>query len=76
MNKFDEEAAKKFVAFLLSKEAQEIFKEKNFEYPLAAGVEAYSELKPLSKINPVKCNLGDLDKVEATQKVLEAADCL
>lgn len=70
------EAAKKFVAFLLSKEAQEVFKTENYEYPLAAGVEAYEKLKPLSKINPVKCDLGDLDKIEATQKALEAAGCL
>ncbi|MCH2207837.1 MAG: iron ABC transporter substrate-binding protein [Lentisphaerales bacterium] len=70
------EAAKKFVAFILSKEAQEIFKTENFEYPLAAGVVAYEKLKPLSKINPVKCDLGDLDKIEATQKALEAAGCL
>jgi iron(III) transport system substrate-binding protein len=70
------EAAQKFITFLLSKEAQEIFKEVNFEYPLAAGVEAYKDLKSLKEINPVKCDLGDLDKVEATQKVLEAAGCL
>ncbi|MCM8533900.1 MAG: iron ABC transporter substrate-binding protein [Lentisphaeraceae bacterium] len=69
-------AAQKFVDFLLSKEAQEIFKEENFEYPLAASVEAYKDLKPLKEINPVKCDLGDLDKIENTQKVLEAAGCL
>lgn len=70
------EAAKKFIEFLLSKEAQEIFKTVNFEYPLAAGVEAYEALKPLKEINPVKCDLGSLDNIEATQKALEAAGCL
>ena len=70
------EAAQQFIDFLLSKEAQEIFKEENFEYPLAAGVEAYKALKPLKEINPVKCDLGSLDNIEATQKALEAAGCL
>ena len=70
------EAAKKFISFLLSKEAQEIFKEVNYEYPLAAGVKAYADLKPLAEIDPVDCNLEDLDKVELTQKVLEDAGCL
>ena len=70
------EAAQQFIDFLLSKEAQEIFKTENFEYPLASGVETYKELKPLSEINPVKCDLGSLDNIEATQKALEAAGCL
>lgn len=70
------EAAQQFIDFLLSKEAQEIFKEENFEYPLAAGIEAYKGLKPLKAINPVKCDLGSLDNIEATQKALEAAGCL
>lgn len=70
------EAAQQFIDFLLSKEAQEIFKTENFEYPLAAGVEAYEALKPLKEINPVKCDLGSLDNIEATQKALEAAGCL
>lgn len=69
-------AAQQFIDFLLSEEAQIIFKEENFEYPLAAGVDAYKELKPLKDINPVKCDLGSLDNIEATQKALEAAGCL
>ena len=70
------EAAQQFIDFLLSKKAQEIFKDKNFEYPLAAGMEAYEALKPLKDINPVKIDLGSLDNIEATQKALEAAGCL
>ncbi|MCM8524877.1 MAG: iron ABC transporter substrate-binding protein [Lentisphaeraceae bacterium] len=70
------EAAQQFIDFLLSKEAQEIFKTENYEYPLASGVETYKELKPLKEINPVKVDLGSLDNVEATQKALEAAGCL
>jgi len=70
------EAAQQFIDFLLSKDAQIIFKDKNYEYPLTSGVEAYKELKPLIEINPVKCDLGSLDNIEATQKALEAAGCL
>ncbi len=60
-----------FVNFLLSKEAQEFFKDSNFEYPLAAGIAANAELKPLSEIDPVKIDLGDLDQIEETIILLE-----
>lgn len=68
--------ARDFVRFLLSEEAQTFYKEKNFEYPLAAGVDAYSELKPLDKINPIDIDLGDLDQVEETEKLLEETGAL
>ena len=68
--------AEKFVAFLLSKPAQELFKNKNFEYPLAQGVTAVEGLKPLAEINPVKVDLGSLDKLEETQKLLKDAGAL
>ena len=70
------EAAQKFIDFMLSKEAQEIFRDVNYEYPMAAGVNPHEGLKSLAEINPVKCDLGDLEKIEETQKVLEAAGCL
>jgi iron(III) transport system substrate-binding protein len=72
----NKEAAQKLIEFLLSKEAQEFFKDSNFEYPLAAGIEANAALKPLKEINPVDCNLENLDKVDLTQKTLEGAGCL
>ena len=68
--------AEKFVKFLLSPTAQELFKSKNFEYPLASGVAAHEGLKPLTEINPVKVDLGSLDKLEETQKLLKAAGAL
>ena len=75
-NSKNKDNAKKFIAFLLSKEAQEFFKEKNYEYPLASGVEAYKELKPLSSFKPIECSLEDLDNIEQTKKALEDAGCL
>lgn len=68
--------AEKFVAFLLSKKAQESFRNKNFEYPVAQGVGAVEGLKPLAEINPVKIDLGSLDKLEETQKLLKDAGAL
>lgn len=64
-------AAQKFIDWILSEKAQSFFKGSNFEYPLAAGVSAFSELKPLDQINPIKIDLGDLDKIEETIQVLE-----
>ena len=64
-------AAQKFIDWMLSEKAQAHFKEENYEYPLAAGVGAYAELKPLEQINPVKIDLGDLDKIEETVQLLE-----
>lgn len=64
-------AAEKFIDWMLNEKAQAFFKDSNFEYPLAAGVSAFAELKPLEQINPVKIDLGDLDKVEETIQVLE-----
>lgn len=67
------EMAQIFIDYLLSQEGQQSFRTVNFEYPVTKGVEAAKDLKPLSEINPVKVDLGDLDKVEETVKLLE--DC-
>ena len=64
-------AAQKFIDWMLSEKAQAFFKDSNYEYPLAAGVGAFAELKPLEQINPVKIDLGDLDKIEETVQLLE-----
>ena len=75
-NSKNKKAALLFIEFLLSKEAQELFKTVNYEYPLAAGVEAYKELKSLKSFKPVDCSLEDLDKIMETKKALDAAGCL
>ncbi|NQZ58580.1 MAG: iron ABC transporter substrate-binding protein [Lentisphaeraceae bacterium] len=72
----NKDAALKFINFLLSKEGQESFKTVNFEYPVSKGISAVAGLKPLSEINPVKVDLGDLAKVEETEKLLEDTGCL
>jgi len=64
-------AAQKFIDWMLGEKAQAFFKDSNYEYPLAAGVSAFAELKPLDQINPVKIDLGDLDKIEETVELLE-----
>ncbi|MEE9393558.1 MAG: extracellular solute-binding protein, partial [Planctomycetota bacterium] len=42
--------AEKLIEFLLSEKAQRYFAEKDFEYPIAAGVKAHADLEPLDEV--------------------------
>ncbi|HYD09625.1 MAG TPA: iron ABC transporter substrate-binding protein [Acidimicrobiales bacterium] len=56
-----EEAAARFVEFMLGEEAQTFFSEETFEYPLAAGVEPFIEdLPPLVEIAAPEVDLSAL----------------
>lgn len=68
------EAAKRFVEFLLSKEAQEHFATETFEYPLVEGVATDPSLPPLDSLAPPVIDLSDLASVldRATDLVAEA----
>ncbi|MBW3620583.1 MAG: iron ABC transporter substrate-binding protein [Actinobacteria bacterium] len=57
-----QEAAERFVAFLLSEEAQRYFSEETFEYPLAAGVEPSGDVPP---IDPSSVPRVDFDQLGA-----------
>ena len=46
------EEAERFIAFLLSREAQEYFAEETFEYPLAQDVPPAEGVPPLSSLRP------------------------
>lgn len=48
----DQEGARRFIAFLLEREAQEYFAEETFEYPLAEGVPAAGDVPPLRTLRP------------------------
>ncbi|HVE76027.1 MAG TPA: extracellular solute-binding protein [Actinomycetota bacterium] len=52
--------AKKFADFLLEKEAQQLFAQGNYEYPLAAGVAARTELVALDSIRRTPGGLAQL----------------
>jgi iron(III) transport system substrate-binding protein len=54
--------AQKFVAFLSSKQGQEVLsKSKDFQYAIDNGVASNPALKPLSELNPPTVPLGKLD---------------
>lgn len=62
--------ALEFVEYLVGPEGQEYFATETFEYPLVAGVAAYSELPPLDSLDPPEVDLSDLDSLEQTQELL------
>ena len=68
-------AAQKFLAFLVSKPAQEMLAKLDitFEYPLAPGVAANPALKPMSELSPPPLTLKQIgDDREAAQLLREA----
>jgi iron(III) transport system substrate-binding protein len=68
-------AAQKFLAFLVSKKAQEMVSQLDitFEYPLAAGVAANPILKPIGDLHPPTLTLKQIgDDHDAAQLLREA----
>ncbi|WP_455359097.1 iron ABC transporter substrate-binding protein [Streptomyces sp. SYSU K21746] len=64
--------AQKAVDFLLSKKAQTYFAEDTKEYPLAAGVTSTVKgLPPLNSLDAPKIDLGKLDSLQETLKMLQ-----
>lgn len=64
------------VRFLLEPESQEFFTEETKEYPLAGGIEADSDLVPLSEIEQPDIELTDLDDLQGTLQLLEETGAL
>jgi len=69
-------AADEFVKYLLSKSAQEYFAKQTFEYPLIAGVETDSRIKPLSELKPPAIDLANLDDLAGTLALLRSSGVL
>jgi iron(III) transport system substrate-binding protein len=66
-----QEAAERFVSFLVGPEAQEYFAENTFEYPLAAGIEPVGDLPPLEELVSPDVSLAQLGaELEPTLKML------
>jgi iron(III) transport system substrate-binding protein len=65
-----QDAAKRFVNYLLGPEAQRYFAEQTFEYPLSAGVSPVANLPPLSQINPPNIDPDQLADLQGTLKLL------
>jgi iron(III) transport system substrate-binding protein len=70
-----QDAAQKFLAFLVSRPAQELVSHLDitFEYPLTPGVAANAALKPMSELTPPKITLKEIgDDRDAAQLLREA----
>jgi iron(III) transport system substrate-binding protein len=65
--------ARRFVAFLVSPEAQREFSERLKEYPLVAGIPLPAGLPPLSRLQAPDIDLSDLDTLEETLQMIEEA---
>jgi iron(III) transport system substrate-binding protein len=65
------EEAERFIAFLLSREAQEYFAEETFEYPLARDVPPAAGVPPLSSLRPPDEDPGRLGDIEGTARLIQ-----
>ncbi len=72
----NDENALAFIRFLLSQEAQTYFRDETSEYPVAAGVEARTELIPLADLDPPSLALTSLADLEGTLELLREVSAL
>ncbi|MGF1471567.1 MAG: iron ABC transporter substrate-binding protein [Rubrobacteraceae bacterium] len=70
------EAARNFIQYMLSEEAQQYFAEETFEYPLVEGIEPVGEIPPLSQVETPEVNLGNLDDLQGTLQLLQQTGAL
>lgn len=71
-----QDQARQLVDFLLSRAAQEHFRSETAEYPLAAGVEPLETLPPLTRIEQPRLDLGDIDDLDGTLRLLAGSGVL
>ncbi|MDQ4143839.1 MAG: extracellular solute-binding protein [Actinomycetota bacterium] len=66
--------ARRFIDYLLDREAQEYFRNETFEYPLAVGVEPLEDLPPLETLNLRAYHFRDSanDLKETTEMIAES----
>jgi iron(III) transport system substrate-binding protein len=72
------ENAERFLAFLLSQEAQQYFADETFEYPVVDGVETHPLLPPLSELDAVAVDipLASLSDLQGTAALLSEVGIL
>ncbi len=70
------EAARSFLDYTLSEEAQQYFTDETFEYPLIEGVEINEELVPLDEIQSPNVDLSNLDDLQGTLELLQETGVL
>lgn len=71
-----QEAAQRFIRYLLSEEAQRHFAESVSEYPLVEGVEAPADVPALSDLETPDIDLSDLADLEGTLELLQETGAL
>ena len=72
----NQDAAERFLEFLLSPEAQEYFARKTFEYPLSQDVEQSPGLAPLTDLNHPGLTAAQLSDIKGTQDILRQTGLL
>jgi iron(III) transport system substrate-binding protein len=70
------DAARAFVDYLLSDEAQTYFAEETYEYPLVGGQTPDDSLPPLEEIETPDVDLGSLEDLQGTLELLRQAGAL
>lgn len=70
------ETARRFVDFMLAKEAQEFFAQETFEYPLSAGVQPAGELPTLASLDPPRLDPDQLADLQGTLSLLRSTGVL
>jgi iron(III) transport system substrate-binding protein len=69
--------AQEFVAYLVSKPAQEIIaKSQSYEYPLGSGVQTRRDIKPFSELRPPDISVNDLGDGRGALRALEQVGLL
>ncbi len=68
--------AARFVSFLLGPTAQTFFAEKNFEFPLASGIQPLPSLPKLTDVQSPDIDLSDLSELDETLAMLREAGLL
>lgn len=72
----NQDAATKFIEFLLSDESQSYFANSTYEYPVVSTVSANADLPSLNEIQPPDIDLNDLADLEGTLALMRRAGAL
>ena len=72
----NQDIAEAFVEFLLSAPAQTYFSQQIKEYPVSAGVQPVGDLPPMASLDPPDVDLGNLNDLEGTLRLLRETGVL
>ena len=72
----NQDIAVEFVDFLLEEPAQTYFAQEIKEYPVSAGVQPVGDLPPMASLDPPDVDLGNLNDLEGTLKLLRETGVL